>query len=351
MLMARMGWGMENATPAVVLEQIRTQLDQVSNDPVLWCDPCCGTGLALAQLTEGTKNQTYGVELKPLWAREGRSRLTQVLKGEWASVTVSPAVFSGVLLNPPLPDQRPGDESPRLAATVEWLTIAGRLLRSRGSLVAILPQDLVGTAPVAEWLTGRLTEVRLWRFPAGISNPLGQCVVIGQKRSDPGLQMAMAQKLRSYVTTEELPEIDPATGPHYVLPAARRIPHFSGGLIDLDDVMEVMERATLTPDTCMPRQEILTYDRAPLPLHTGQLAVLLSSGGLNGLIGSGPHRHLVKGSTSKVTRHTIEHDEHLRRVKKEREVYRVTIRTLDASGVVRTLVTAGAPDDSEEAMD
>lgn len=348
--MAPMGWSMENTTPSAVIEPIKTWLNLTANDPIYVCDPCCGTGIALAQLVDGTRAETYGMELKIPWAREAKTRLTHVLKGDWATAHVTNAVFSGVLMNPPLPDRVGGRlDEPVLTATLEWCGVGTRLLRSRGIFVGILPQDVLASVPVAQWITARLTDIQVRRFPKGLANPLGQCVVMGIKRSDPGLQHAMAKKLVEFLTTGgPIPELEPVAQPVYELPAAKREPQFSGGLINLDDVLEVMDRAQMTPETEMPRREVMTYQRAPLPLHTGQLAVLLASGALNGLIGSGDHRHLVKGSTDKIRIESHEVDEHFKKVDKIREVFRVTIRTIDATGTLRTLQTAEANANTRE---
>lgn len=350
--MAPMGWGTNNVTPSVVIDQVKTWLDFTANDPIYFCDPCCGTGTALAQLVAGTPTETYGMELKTNWAREAKTRLTHVLKGDWATARVTHAVFSGVLLNPPLPDRLGSKiEEPLLSATIHWLSVGTRLLRTRGVLVAILPHDVAASIPVAQWITGRLTGLKVWQFPKGVSNPMGQCVIIGQKRPDPGLQQAMAKQWAAYLTSGTVPALEPAAHPEYELPAAKRVPQFTGGLIDLDDVLMVMDRANLTPETEMPRREALTYNRAPLPLHTGQLAVLLASGALNGLIGSGPNRHLVKGSTDKIRITSKEFDEHWNKVDTERELFRVTIRTIDADGTIRTLETAEAADAAKAARE
>ncbi len=50
----------------------------------------------------------------------------------------------------------------------------------------------------------------------------------------------------------------------------------------------------------MPTRNNLQVPRPPLPLHSGHLGLLLAAGKLDGIIGQGVDRHVVKGKVTKV---------------------------------------------------
>jgi hypothetical protein len=77
--------------------------------------------------------------------------------------------------------------------------------------------------------------------------------------------------------------------------------------------------------------------RPPLPLHTGHLGLLLANGYLDGIVGEGRDRHIVRGKVDKITH---KYDEYKGDAYIEREVdsYRVSIKILKKDGDILTLV-------------
>ncbi|MGB6063166.1 MAG: DUF6094 domain-containing protein, partial [Desulfomonilaceae bacterium] len=59
-------------TPSRVVEQVKNFL-LFPHAPFTALDPCCGEGLALAQLVSGTQAFTYGVELDQYRADEAET--------------------------------------------------------------------------------------------------------------------------------------------------------------------------------------------------------------------------------------------------------------------------------------
>ena len=78
-------------------------------------------------------------------------------------------------------------------------------------------------------------------------------------------------------------------------------------------------------------------ERPPLPLHQGHIALMLSNGNLDGIVGEGPNRHVVKGRVQKVV---IRHEEETESGYEERELdqYQVSIKVLTQAGEIRNLV-------------
>ena len=78
-------------------------------------------------------------------------------------------------------------------------------------------------------------------------------------------------------------------------------------------------------------------ERPPLPLHQGHLALMLATGMLSGVVGSGEDRHVVKGKVQKVV---VNHTEYNSGAVQERQLdqYQVSIKVLTIEGEIKVLV-------------
>ena len=73
-----------------------------------------------------------------------------------------------------------------------------------------------------------------------------------------------------------------------------------------------------------------------MPLHSGHLGLLLAAGKLDGVVGTGPGLHVVKGKVTKITS-TVQ--EYKGEVLEERELdrYVVFIKILNRDGQIKEL--------------
>ena len=80
----------------------------------------------------------------------------------------------------------------------------------------------------------------------------------------------------------------------------------------------------------------LKLPRPPLPLHSGHLGLLLAAGKLDGVVGEGVDRHVVKGKVTKVVSKV---EEYKGDVLEQRELdrYVVSIKVLNRNGEIREL--------------
>ncbi|MBW1947845.1 MAG: SAM-dependent methyltransferase, partial [Deltaproteobacteria bacterium] len=77
--------------------------------------------------------------------------------------------------------------------------------------------------------------------------------------------------------------------------------------------------------------------RPLLPLHTGHLGLMLASGYLDGVVGEGQDRHIVRGKVEKITHREQEYKGDIL-LEKEKESYRVSIKVLKKNGEIITLM-------------
>lgn len=77
---------------------------------------------------------------------------------------------------------------------------------------------------------------------------------------------------------------------------------------------------------------------APTDLHEGHIVMLLTSGILNGYIGSDDHQHLVKGTSYKgIQEEEPFEDENGKTVTISREYYKISLKTLTANGDIKLI--------------
>ena len=74
-----------------------------------------------------------------------------------------------------------------------------------------------------------------------------------------------------------------------------------------------------------------------MPLRTGHLGLLLASGCLDGVVGEGENRHIVRGKVEKVS-HTEQECQGDVLIEREIERYRVSIKVLTRDGEIRNLM-------------
>ena len=323
-------------TPPVVVDRVKSWLE-FPKAGFAALDPCCGEGFALAKCLEGTAGAGYGVELDFARAEEARKRLKKVLKGGFESTIISRGAFSLLWLNPPYDDNiAPDERAERKEKT--FLRDSVCHLAPGGVLVYIIPQSRLAL-DIAKILTYRFERITLGRFPAREYRAFRQIVVLGTKKKEPSLDNEGAELLVK-AALGELSELSEATAPVYQVPATRTdVQPFRSTVVDPAELLvrvrdsSAYRRARLT----LSHDEVgMSLARPPIPLHTGHLGLLLAAGHLNGVVGTGPNRHLVQGRVIKET--VQEEDEEREGVTKERDLYRVTLKYLTKKGELVTLM-------------
>lgn len=76
----------------------------------------------------------------------------------------------------------------------------------------------------------------------------------------------------------------------------------------------------------------------PTPLHDGHIVMLLTSGLLNGYVGTGPNQHLVKGTAVKTIHEVNDVNEDGNPELTEKEFYNIAVTTLNADGEFKKIM-------------
>ena len=286
-------------------------------------DPCCGAGDALAQLAacierpDGTRVETYGVELHAGRAREAEERLGHVLGTDLFQTSIANGAFGMLFLNPPY-DHDAGDDRRTDQA---FLRHATRYLAMGGLLVFVVPRRRLQESE--RYLASHYARLRAWNFPEPEREAFGQVVVTGTRKADVQYDQHAAVRVREAIEgdLEELRQHRypvynaPATADGEVLFATRTVDPVAAAAESRRSGLWVSPVVT---DALWPAEDQRT--RPLMPLRRGHLAMLVAAGFLDNLqLEADGNRILVKGHTSK--------EMHLVETTPEKETYRERLRT------------------------
>jgi len=328
-------------TPESLIPVLRSYV-QFPEGSVAVLDPFAGEGKALTEFVRGTEATTYGIELDNHRAEQAKTRLDRVAVGAMEGAKVSHGSVGLLYFNPPY-DWGATKSAEEKAERKEAFYIARchPYLRTGGILVALVPQSRLGS--MARTLATQFSHLMVRRFPDDEYKAYKQVAVFGVKRDKPQRDAVAEAELLAVtkLEPEKIPQLESQSSATFTVPnTLARIPMFLSALF-LSDEADGIERVSAVwaemGGWLTPLQTELT-ESPPLPLHTGHQASLLASGALNGVLGVGEERHLVKGLVNKVVR--VEEAEEEDRegnvvtVTREIETYAIKIAAVTADGKI-----------------
>ena len=325
-------------TPPSVVDRIKKLLS-FPEEPFAALDPCCGCGTALASLLEETPGYSYGVELDYARADRARKKLHRVVKGAYEAARISNRAFSLLFLNPPY-DGEIGTETIAgkrkertfLSGTVDYLAPGG-------VLIYVIPQYII-EKNIALILTYRFKNIRAFRFQGSEYDTYKQIVIFGIRKEKNYVDHDLAAEL-AQIAHKELPELPALPEPIYTVPVTEPdVPIFRSSILDPEEVLKEAMRSPLWAKVQEMTSEVSTVEekRPPLPMRQGHLAMVLASGGLDGVVGKGGNRHLVRGRVIKNDITEEEKDKNGNVTTTVTESFAVHINTLLPDGTFNTLM-------------
>ena len=325
-------------TPIAVVDRIKSFISLPENQPVNAFDPCCGEGLALKHLCDVWNCQAYGIELDEYRAEEAKQILNHVLKCSYTQTRITNGCFSVLFLNPPYDEETFSNGTVTSSERKEKLFLKDTIkyLKPKGFLVYIIPQTRLDKA-IAKILSYHFEDIRVYRFHDKEYDAFKQIVVFGVKKRNPELDRDSYNALTK-VRDSELPELPFAEQTIYSLPNAGKVNLFRSTVIDLQELAKEAGNSPLWRNFReMTRIDEAANSRPPLPLHQGHIALMLANGCLDGVVGEGNDRHVVKGKVQKIV---VKHQEQNQGTVEEREIdqYQVSIKILTTDGEIRDLV-------------
>jgi hypothetical protein len=321
-------------TPISVVDRIRTFL-KYSQENMNFLDPCCGEGLALKNLAKDYKVTTYGIELDTSRAKEAKENLDYVLHCSYEHTRISNNAFSCLFLNPPYDWESKVEEeinSERKEKTFLRNTI--KYLQPEGVLIYIISQGRL-TESIAKILSYQFENFNIFRFPDDEYKLYKQLILLGTKRKDKYLNEQQTEKLKN-IPFHPLEPIPYSKTPLYALPPSKKIPLFRSLAIDPTELEAEVAQSPLWKKL-KESSNNNSVKRPPLPLHTGHVGLLLATGYLDGVVGEGKDRHIVRGKVEKTSSVYTEYQEGVE-IQRETTNYKISLKILKKDGEILTLM-------------
>jgi tRNA1(Val) A37 N6-methylase TrmN6 len=320
--------------------RIRNYL-QFPNEPASILDPCAGTGTALRTLSDREAVRRYGVELDAYRAEEASKILDEVIHGNAFDAHAAVDSFSLLYLNPPYDFEIGEGKNQRMERL--FLEHVARWIRPGGILVMVAPYDRVYDCRTV--LTLQFKDKAIHRLTEPEAVAYKQVVVFGIRRTrqerermnDNAVSQAnwkLNDLTRRYEYIPALPDVPDR---HYVIPPSPVAKLDYRGL-PLDQLEDLLTNSPAWRQarrvTHAPKPEFA--GRPLTSLHQGHVALLCTSGMMNGCFGEGKDRHVAYWESVKVVDRR-EEEEDGKTVIHERERFSQRLTLLYADGRIALL--------------
>ncbi len=315
-------------------------------------DPCVGEGRALELITDGANCHRYGIELDAHRASQARERIGHVIYGDCFDVECRAESFSLLMLNPPYDSATNGEGlSERLEALFLQHTYRG--LKPGGILILVIPAAQL--AVCGNRLSVQFKDTEVYRLSEPESVRYKQIVLFGVRRTRrererlteweiSRARIEYARKARDY---ENLPVLTDQPERQYCVPEAGPVELTHRGL-PLDAIEDLLRKSAAYRQArrILFAPEAREAGRPLTPLHQGHVALLATSGRLDGIFGQGELRHLARWQGVKTILRLEEEDGQGVTTVREKEQFSHCLNLLFVDGRTAVL-TADAP--AEEA--
>ncbi len=308
-------------TDEVTLARILEALD-VGGGHLRIVDPCCGEGVALAEIKHhlikaGASVEAFGIEYDETRAWHAKTLLDKVAHADMNDVSFSARSTGLLFLNPPYgyavaDGAQTGDSKKSERLELQFLKRTTGWLAVGGVLVLIVPHYVLSTEMVT-WIARHFTRVQAWMAP---EQQFKQLVLFGEKRRAGTPSENLVARL--VAMKESPPETLPEQWPDrpYEVPGVRADDQFSFSALRLNGRELAIELGACEAQTLWPRfgqyfRSAQPPDRAPLrALSDWHLALALAAGQVGGFVTSECGRTLlVKGDTFKEKSVAIERED------------------------------------------
>lgn len=340
------------ATPAKQGEYIRKLLSFESNTSIF--DPTCGEGDILKQLAEACTDrpvtvQTYGVELDKGRAEMAKKQLDKVVQSAIEAMVISHGLFGMIYLNPPYDHTMlgTGDEKTERKEYIE-LVRNTKYLAPNGVMVYVIPSYRFADSKIARFLASHFEDIAITKFTDDDYEDYCQCIFIGRKRDcvNKSLNNKLFEFLQKMHDDEfikhHVTPVDQLVtiGKQWSIPGGTlEIPTFYSRVENKSDFIEAIRNNkgfAAFMERTRPKQLVLGGNPI-INVAQGQMALLLSSGAVNGLLGEGDTLHAVQGM--EIVSQEITHEEtETAQITKRRTKREVSIKTITPDGKVTKFV-------------
>lgn len=265
-------------------------------------DPCCGEGLAAAQLADAIGVPLANVHAVELDERRSAAAAANLPGAEllprcsFHASRVTAGSMSVAYCNPPF-DAELGGGRREEAAFAARSTSA---LAAGGILVLIAPASAFASPSLCQHIDAHYDEVRTFRFP-GPLRKFREFALVGRKRRHPIAVVGRHGPLegRRYYLDADSPELAPGMADRWEFPAGFRPRRFEKTDVTEEELVEALNRSPLRGAFDPPPAP--EVERPGLTVNDGQTILTLVSGYLDGPVRKGDEPvHVIRGTSTKV---------------------------------------------------
>ncbi|MCI0605336.1 DUF6094 domain-containing protein [bacterium] len=269
-------------------------------------DPCCGEGVALAEIgnafrTQGSDVASYGVEIDAGRAAKSQKVLDTFVNCSIFDLTCTRETFSLLLLNPPYDfDYRTGLRSTRLEKT--FFKETADYVAPRGVMILIVPVNGID-GYMAKSLTYRFENIRAFRMPVEEFQEFNQIVIFATRKIKSSFEAETAQQLMEQLYNSPFLGKETVQDFRYAVPATAGPRLFRDSHPTVDDMIKDMAHSPLNKQMqrILQSPEELSAVTPIMRLRLAHLANLLTAGFINGCVTNGNETIVVKGFTEQLT--------------------------------------------------
>lgn len=263
-------------------------------------DPCCGCGLALAELAEGENAAAYGVELDRDRAQTAEKHLDRVGFGSYFYSRISREAFHVLFLNPPYLSVI-NESGTKARHEKRFLVESIYHLMQGGVLIYVIPYYRL-TADICRVICDNFENISVFRFMDKEFAKYKQIAVIGTRKPK---EMAeeRAEVLSQYaMMPERIPYISELKPESYRIPdKEKKVEIFKGAEFNVGELKRQLAKSK-SIDMLFEKSRIDAMEKRPLlPLSIGQVGLIGGSGLINGYMDC-DHPHVIKGRVVKETK-------------------------------------------------
>ena len=256
-------------------------------------DPCCGCGLALERLAQGSNTITYGAEIDDCRSEQAQERIDRIATGSFFRSFMSHNAFHFAFLNPPylsVMNESGGNsrlEKTFLAETIPHIMIGGLL-------VYIIPYYRM-TEDICRVLAGDFEKLSVYRFLESEFKKFKQVAVFGQKKKRCEDMESARDIFNMMLNPEQIPSIFDLQPETYLLPDREKcVDIFKGAVFNVRELESQFSKSKSASILFDSSQLEKIEKRPPLPLNVSQIGLIGGSGMMNGLVECDTP-HVVKG--------------------------------------------------------
>ncbi|PEE63428.1 DUF6094 domain-containing protein [Bacillus thuringiensis] len=279
-----------------------------------YLDPTCGEGEILMQLKKEIKGASkntiklYGCEIDLERSNKAKTLLDSVLYSSIENCVIENNYFSLVFSNPPYDNTIKGIED-RKSERKEFIELrrSTRYVRPNGLLIFVIPGYRFSDRKISKYLSMNFRDAKVLKFSSENYQRFKQCVFIGRKRASASktLDEHLYNSLQQ-MSNESYIENNVSTIKEYASNNKRwSIPTVSNNeprifyskIDDKQDYYEAFHKSTGFQQFLngLKKQDPVFEENPILPISEGMLAMMITTGGVNGILGEGGSLHLLQG--------------------------------------------------------